>query len=105
MNQRTPLQIFVGRAVLLAAAYAVIDAIINPADTVNYELRHKKRVVYRGITYEDRFDKRMDEHEASDKVFDDCIYDDAKARHRAIKLEKKLIKRDQPKYNIHHTRG
>ena len=49
-----------------------------------------------------RLDSRLNEHQNSGKKFDHCIYDDPKPRSTAQLLEKKRIRRDQTKYNIHH---
>ena len=73
-------------------------------DTVNYTLKGKRKRVYHGITYEDRLDARIYEHEFSGKIFDEVIYDYPKPRSKAIELERKKIKRDRPKYNRHHVK-
>jgi len=87
----------------LWAIAKLIDAFTEDHDTVNYSLHHKKKLVYHGIAFEDRLDARLNEH-SRDKVFDDCVYDDPKPRSNAAILERKRIKKDQPKYNKHHNR-
>ena len=99
---KTPFErlLYLGGALWVTAK--IIDAITAEHDTVNYSLYRKRQLVYHGIAYEDRLDARLNEH-AKDKKFDDCIYDHAKPRHRAAKLERKRILRDRPVYNIQHN--
>ncbi len=103
LQDKTPFErlLILGGAIWLGAK--VLDAITTPHDTVNYALYRKKRLVYHGVTYEDRLDMRLDEHEGCGKVFDDCVYDDAKPRRQALSLERKRIRRDKPVYNKHHN--
>jgi hypothetical protein len=75
----------------------------GPDDTVNYTLKHKGRLVYHGITKENRLDKRLNEHERSGKKFDVVWYDDPKPRATALDSEKRYIQRYGPKYNVHHN--
>ena len=78
--QKTPFE----RLLLLAGGIylgaKVIDSLFPPNDTVNYELYNKGILKYHGITYVDRLDNRLAEHEVSGKVFDFCLYDAAKPR-------------------------
>lgn len=91
------------RAGLVFAGIIILNEILNVKnDTVNYKLRHRGRIVYHGICYENMLDARMVEHDCSDKRFDEIIYDDAKPRETAARLERKSIRRDRPKYNNHH---
>lgn len=103
LRDKTPFErlVIVGGAFWLGAK--LLDALFTPHDTVNYKLYHKRRLVYHGIAYEDRLDARLDEHEICGKVFDDCVYDEAKPRLKAVTLERKRIKRDRPIYNRHHN--
>lgn len=90
---------------LLGAGGGLIAAEIlgEPNDTVNYSLYHKRKRVYEGITYEDRIDTRPSEHRKAGKKFTSFVYDDAKPRSEALSIEKEMIYKFQPKYNIHHN--
>ena len=101
--EKTPFEKLVLFAGTVWVAAKIIDAVFPPHDTVNYKLYYKKRLVYHGVTFEDRLDARLCEHEASGKVFDDCVYDDAKPRKRALNIERRKVRRDRPAYNIHHN--
>lgn len=95
--------LIIGGALWVAAK--VIDALTTPHDTVNYSLYRKRKLVYHGIAYADRLDSRLYEHESCGKMFDDCVYDEAKPRHKAAGLERKRIAKDRPLYNIQHNRS
>ena len=99
-------QALLGFGLVIGAGYvcaSLLDAIFgNSNDTVNYKLKNKGRLVYHGICFEDILDARLNKHANSGKKFDECVYDQAKPRHVASSLEKKRIRRDRPKYNIHH---
>ena len=87
----------------VALGIAILDSIFGDKnDTVNYTLMYRGRKVYHGVVYEDRLDTRLYEHECAGKKFDNCIYDDTKPRAEALKIERKRIRRDKTKYNIHH---
>lgn len=75
----------------------------SPNDTVNYQLKQKKKVVYHGIVYDERFDARIQEHIVSGKIFTNCTRDIKKPRVEALELEKDLIVKNKPLYNIHHN--
>lgn len=86
-----------------STGYVLADIFGTPNDTVNYELMQDGSLVYHGITYEHRIDRRESEHIKSGKVFDEMIYSSAKPRVDAARIEVKRIKRDKPKYNIQHN--
>lgn len=75
-----------------------------PNDTVNYKLFRGGELVYTGITNEQRFPQRTQEHRWSGKVFDQVIKYGPKARTDALSLEKVMIKKYRPKLNIQHNR-
>ncbi len=83
--------------------YAIATFIGSPNDTVNYKLINGRKRVYDGITYEDRIDARMTEHLKSGKRFTRMIVDKAIPRLEALQLEKLLIKKHKPLYNIQHN--
>lgn len=87
------------------ALYAVLDELTGePADTVLYYLYHKNRIVYIGITYEDRIEQRILEHECKGIiVFDEYDFGYTMSRVKAVKRERSLIQRHRPKYNVHHN--
>lgn len=92
------------RATVGAAGGAVVAELFGePDDTVNYTHYHKGKVVYHGITYEDRLNKRTSEHRNSGKKFDRVKCSEPKPRSEALAHEKKMIKRHKPKYNTHHN--
>jgi len=103
LSQKTPFE----RALILAGAIwafaKVIETLSFENDTCNYTLYHKRKLVYHGVAYEDRLDARLCEHQLSGKIFDDCVYDYARPRHKALKIERNRIKKDRPKYNIQHN--
>ena len=82
-------------------AFASIFGSLN--DTVNYTHYFKGKRVYEGITYADRFKKRMAEHKASGKLFTRVVIDTPKPRIEALKLEKERIKAFLPINNIQHN--
>lgn len=92
------------KAGLLIVGIAALDNMLNePIDTVNYTLYYKGKKMYHGISYEDCFNGRIDQHERAGIIpFDDCVYDFPKTRSRAMELERKRIIRDQTPYNTHH---
>jgi hypothetical protein len=75
----------------------------SPNDTVNYSHYFKGKRVYEGITYEDRFEKRMKEHKRNGKRFTKVIKDSAKPRIEALKIEKERINTFSPINNILHS--
>lgn len=76
----------------------------TPDDTVNYKLLHGKKTVYHGITYSDRVSARELEHRKSGKVFHKMVVKKmAIPRCDAIEIERSLIQRDRPMYNIIHN--
>ena len=89
------------------SGYGVASLIGSPNDTVNYMLLYKKRNktehVYDGITYEHRIHKRNKEHFKSNKLYTHMIYDKAKPRIEALKLEKSLIIKNNGIYNKQHN--
>jgi predicted GIY-YIG superfamily endonuclease len=94
-----------GKALFAGVAlYAMYQELTSEASgTVVYFLYNRNRIVYIGITYEDRVDQRIYEHECKDWVFDEYDYGYCMSRSQAIAEEKRLIKRHQPKYNVHHN--
>ena len=82
-----------------------LDSFLEPEekDTVNYTLYRRRRVVYHGITYEDRLDHRLNEHERAGKKFTLCVHDDPRTRSNALDVEERRIRRDNPKYNVQHN--
>lgn len=72
-------------------------------DTVNYQLYNGKKLVYYGITYDSRINSREKEHVSSGKIFTRMVVDAPKPREEALALEKNLIRRDRPFYNIQHN--
>ncbi len=92
------------RAGLFLAGILLLNKIFSePKDTVNYTLYYNGKKVYHGISYEDCFQGRIDQHECAGIIkFDDCVYDHPKTRTAALALERKRINRDQTRYNIHH---
>ena len=75
----------------------------SPKNTLNYTLKNYGKIVYEGITNENRLNKRIMEHQAGGKKFNQVVTDFPKTRVEALKLEKQRIKRLKPKYNIHHN--
>jgi hypothetical protein len=75
----------------------------SPNDTVNYSHYFKGKRVYEGITYEERFEKRMKEHKRNGKRFTKVIKDSAKPRIEALKIEKERINTFSPINNILHN--
>lgn len=84
------------------AGWITAEIFGTPNDTVNYQLYSGKKLVYEGITYEDRIESRINEHERLGKCFSHYEFDKAKPRIEAEELEKKRIKEYKPKYNIQH---
>lgn len=72
----------------------------SPNDTINYTHYYNGKRVYEGITYKDRFEKRMKEHIANGKIFTKVVKDKPKPRVEAIKLEKENIIKYKPINNI-----
>jgi hypothetical protein len=103
-QNQSPWQEFAVKVGLFVLGVAVLDNLFNEhQDTVNYTLYHKGRKMYHGISYEDCFDERIDQHERAGIIpFDDCVYDHPKNRTKAMQLERKRIQRDQTPYNNHH---
>jgi hypothetical protein len=89
---------------LIIAGALVFDKLTNESDdTVNYTLYYKGKKVYHGISYEDCFQERINQHERAGIIrFDYCEYDYPKTRTTALALERKRINRDQTRYNNHH---
>ncbi len=81
----------------------ILDKLFSPKDTVNYKLRYRGQTVYHGVCYEDRLDARIYEHECDGKIFDNCVYDEAKSREKALEIERKRIRRNRTIYNIQHN--
>lgn len=72
-------------------------------DTVNYRLLKNGQLVYHGITYEDRFVRRGQEHINKGLKFDKVLKDKPKSRLDALLLERKRIKKHRPIYNVQHN--
>ena len=75
----------------------------SPNDTVNYRLLNNGKLVYHGITFEDRQKNRKIEHLKRGLIFNKMLRDKPKARLDALILEKKRIKKHRPFYNIQHN--
>jgi hypothetical protein len=73
-------------------------------DTVNYQLLRGKKGVYHGITYKERFETRKLEHIKTGKKFTSFTVGKAIPRVDALQLEKQLIIKDKPVYNIQHNK-
>ena len=104
-NHNQPaLQQFIFKAALIVAGALILDNLKGePEDTVNYILFYKGKKVYHGISYEDCFQERINQHERAGIIkFDYCEYDCPKKRTAALALERKSINRDQTRYNTHH---
>lgn len=86
------------------SGYGLATIFGSPNDTVNYTHYLKSKRVYEGITYSDRFKKRMVEHKANGKLFTRVIKDNPKPRIEALKLEKERIIKYKPVNNIHYNR-
>lgn len=86
------------------SGYVLANLFGSPDDTVNYKLLKHGKLVYHGITYNERVQAREHEHRKSGKVFHKMIVKDkAIPRCEAIKIEQALIQRDRPVYNIIHN--
>jgi hypothetical protein len=85
------------------SGYGLASIFGSPNDTVNYTHFLKGKRVYEGITYADRFNKRMREHKANGKLFTKVIKDLPKPRIEALKLEKARIIKYRPINNIQHN--
>lgn len=87
------------------SGYLIAELFGSPNDTVNYEgLDVDGTIVYHGITYEYRIDKRIQEHRRSGKMFSQVKVSSARPREEALGVEKKLIQLDKPKYNVQHNK-
>lgn len=92
------------------SGYALSLIFGSPNNTVNYALLNERRkksnqLVYHGITDENRKIERPKEHIRDGKKFTKVIYDVPKPRKEALKLEKVLIIKDRPLYNIQHNKN
>jgi hypothetical protein len=85
------------------SGYGIASIFGSPNDTVNYTQYLKNKRVYEGITYADRFSKRMKEHKANGKLFTRVVKDEPKPRVEALILEKERIKTFRPINNIQHN--
>ena len=86
-----------------ACSYGLVTLFGSPNNTVNYELFKGNKRVYHGIAFEERVDPRKSEHLRSGKEFTKMICDKPKPRIEAMILEKSLIKKHKPMYNIQHN--
>ncbi|MBV7268116.1 hypothetical protein [Winogradskyella luteola] len=80
--------------------YSLMYLFGSPDNTINYTHFYKGKRVYEGITYADRFQKRMTEHRKNGKIFSRVIKDNPKPRIEALKLEKERIIKYKPINNI-----
>jgi hypothetical protein len=88
----------------IALGIYMLDSLFNSYnDTLNYTLWYKNKLVYHGVCYADRMKARLDEHALRGIVYDEFDHDRPKSRAKALLLERKLIQKDKPKYNIHHN--
>lgn len=87
------------------AIYAICNELAtDDTRSVVYMLYNRGKIVYVGITYADRIDQRIYEHECKlDWVFDEYDYGGSMSREKALARERKLIRVHAPKYNIHHN--
>jgi hypothetical protein len=86
------------------AGYGLACLFGTPDDTINYTLVKSGKVVYHGITYSGRASSREKEHIRSGKSFHRMIVKpNCVPRCDAEDLERILIKRDKPFYNIRHN--
>lgn len=86
------------------SGYGLATIFGTPNDTVNYTHYYKGKRVYEGVTYSDRFKKRMAEHRAKGKNFNRVLKDHPKPRVEAIKLERERIIKYRPVNNIQFNR-
>jgi len=86
-----------------AALCAINEIFSEPNDTIVYYLYRRNKIVYIGITYEDRIETRLNEHERNGLLFDEYDYGYCMSRGKALEKEKKEITRHRPKYNCHHN--
>lgn len=98
--------IYTIRGILLGGilGYGVAEIIGTPNDTINYTHFYRGKRVYEGITYTDRFDKRMKEHKMNGKSFTSVIKSRPRPRVEAIRVEKDRILKFRPTNNIQHNR-
>lgn len=82
------------------SGYGFASIFGSPNDTVNYTHYLKNKRVYEGITYADRFSKRMKEHKANGKLFTRVVKDEPKPRVEALALERERIIKFKPVNNI-----
>lgn len=76
----------------------------NKPNTLNYSLHNKRgQRLYEGICFEHRLNKRINEHLTNGKIFETVKYDLPKPRHVALNLERSLIQKYKPKYNVQHN--
>ncbi|MEO9885565.1 MAG: hypothetical protein ABJR05_05240 [Balneola sp.] len=87
----------------IIVGYIVSILFGTPSDTLNYILKHSHKNVYHGITYGNRIEQRKFEHKRSGKLFTEMVVSELRPRCEALVIEKKLIKKDRPIYNIHHN--
>lgn len=85
------------------SGYGLASVFGSPNNTVNYTHYNKRKRVYEGITYADRFEQRMAEHKSDGIVFTRVIKDHPKPRVEALKLERERIIRFNPVNNIQHN--
>jgi hypothetical protein len=84
--------------------YGLASLFGTPDNTVNYKLLKGKETVYHGITFSHRISARETEHKKSGKVFHKMVVkNEAIPRCDALEIERSLIQRDKPKYNIIHN--
>ena len=85
------------------SGYGLACLLGSANDTVNYQLYNGNKRVYHGITFEDRAHIRKAEHIKVGKQFTKMKIDKPKPRVEALELEKILIQKDKPLYNIQHN--
>jgi hypothetical protein len=86
------------------SGYGLASIFGSPNNTVNYSLYNGNKRVYDGITFNHRIASRELEHIKSGKMFTKMVIDNPKPRTDAIRLEKKLIKKHRPIYNIQYNK-
>ena len=88
---------------VLFGAYALSNDNSEEEDTINYRLKHRGKIVYEGICYEDRYFARMAEHRRNGLKFDSHSRSKRKPRSLALDHEESRIRRNKPRYNAHHN--
>lgn len=82
----------------------LLDTILNEQNKIrNYRLFSNDKLVYHGITHNNRKKLRIFEHKKLGKIFDKVKFDKQQSEEDAWRIEAKRIKRDKPIYNIQNN--